>query len=144
MLRLLVHLSIFAITPSSPPTYTVLSFSYTLTAHSPLRSAMLHFSESFPMTASMPTYFEANGYKNPQDARHAPFSFAYQCDGTTYFEFLNKPENERMANAFNATMALQKQGEEETLVSTYPVGEKLSIDDAERVLFVDVDGGVGH
>lgn len=96
------------------------------------------------MTAFMPTYFEANGHKDLQDARHAPFSFAYQCDGTTYFQFLNKPENERMANAFNATMALQKQGEEESFVSSYPVSERLSIYNAERVLFVDVGGGVGH
>jgi hypothetical protein len=49
-----------------------------------------------------------------------------------------------MSNAFNATMALQKQGEEETFVSSYPVSERLSIDDANRVLFVDVGGGVGH
>lgn len=96
------------------------------------------------MTASLPDFFEANGYQDPQDARHAPFSFAYQCDGTTYFEFLNRPENERMANAFNVTMALQKLGEEETFILSYPVSERLSIEDAERVLIVDVAGGVGH
>lgn len=49
-----------------------------------------------------------------------------------------------MSTAFNETMALQKTGEEETFVSSYPVAERLSNDDTERVLFVDVGGGVGH
>lgn len=92
----------------------------------------------------MPDFFQANGYQDPKDARYGPFSFAYQCEGTTYFDFLNRPENERMATAFNETMALQKSGEEATFVSSYPVSERLRIDDPERVLFVDVGGGVGH
>jgi hypothetical protein len=92
----------------------------------------------------MPDFFASNGYKNPTDARDGPFTFAYQCKGETYFECLGKPENERMSIAFNETMALQKTGEEESFVKSYPVGERLSISNPERVLFVDVGGGVGH
>lgn len=92
----------------------------------------------------MPDYFASNGYRNPIDARHGPFSFAYQCEGESYFEYLGKPENARMSSAFNETMALQKTGEEETFVLSYPVSERLSNEDPERVLFVDVGGGVGH
>lgn len=92
----------------------------------------------------MPDYFAANGYQNPVDARDGPFAFAYQCKGETYFDYLSRSGNERMATAFNETMALQKSGEEVTFVSSYPVRERLSINESERVLFVDVGGGVGH
>ena len=92
----------------------------------------------------MPDFFARNGYKNPTDARDGPFSFAYNCRGETYFDYMAKVENERMSTAFNETMALQKSGEEESFVKNYPVVERLSIDDPEKVLFVDVGGGVGH
>lgn len=92
----------------------------------------------------MPDYFAANGYKNPSDARDGPFNLAYNCKGETYFDYLGKPENKRMATAFNDTMALQKTGEKESFVKSYPVAERLRIDDPDRVLFVDVGGGVGH
>ncbi|KAJ8112883.1 hypothetical protein OPT61_g4851 [Boeremia exigua] len=41
-------------------------------------------------------------------------------------------------------MALHSSSEEATFVPSYPVAERLRIDDPERVLFVDVGGGVGH
>lgn len=131
-------------TTDSPKKYTLCPFGHLLITGSPLRSAVLHFSHCFPAIASVPDYFAANGYQNPVDARHGPFSFAYRCEGETYFDYLGKPENARMSTAFNETMAMQKTGEETTFVTSYPVSERLSIDDLERVLFVDVGGGVGH
>jgi hypothetical protein len=92
----------------------------------------------------MPSYFSTNGYKNPTDARHGPFSFAQRCDGETYFDHISRPENIRMATAFHETMALHKSGEEGTFVSSYPVLQRLQNTDPERVLFVDIGGGVGH
>lgn len=47
-----------------------------------------------------------------------------------------------MSKAFNETMALQRLNEEEGFVESYPV-ERLRVEE-ERVLFVDVGGGVGH
>lgn len=99
----------------------------------------------------MPDYFAKNGYTNPSDARTGPFSFAYQCNGETYFDFIARPgaESARMATAFHETMALQKTGEEETFVTSYPVDTRLAPSSsaasaASRILFVDIGGGVGH
>ncbi|KAH6625700.1 S-adenosyl-L-methionine-dependent methyltransferase [Boeremia exigua] len=144
ILRMLITIDIFTATADSPPQYSVLPFGHALATGSPLRSAVLHISHCFPATAAMPDYYAANGYKNPSDARHSPFSFAYQCPGETYFDFLGRPENAAMSSAFNETMAMQKTGEDETFVSAYPVAERLQNQDPERVLFVDVGGGVGH
>ncbi|KAJ4409811.1 hypothetical protein N0V91_002285 [Didymella pomorum] len=124
-------------------TYTVAPFGHALATGSPLRSAVLHFSQVFVSTAAMPDYFAANGYKNPSSALDSPFTFGFNCKDTTYFDFLARPGQEEMAAAFNETMALQRLNEEPGFVASYPV-ERLKIEDPQRVLFVDIGGGIGH
>jgi hypothetical protein len=131
-------------TQASDDKYTVAPFGYAIATGSPLRSAVIHFAHVSVSTASMPDYFASISYKNPNDANTGPFSYAYNCMGSSFFDYLAKPENERVAQAFNETMALQKSGEETTFVESYPATERLSISDPSRVLFVDVGGGVGH
>ncbi|KAJ4354868.1 hypothetical protein N0V95_003479, partial [Ascochyta clinopodiicola] len=145
ILRLLVILDVFTEnTQDNQKQYTVAAFGHALATGSPLRSAVLQLSYCMPATASMPSFFATNGYQNPIDARHAPFSYAYNCTGETYFEHLNKPEHARMATAFNETMALAKMGEDQTFVAAYPAALRLANTDPGRVLFVDVGGGAGH
>ncbi|KAF1357755.1 S-adenosyl-L-methionine-dependent methyltransferase [Lizonia empirigonia] len=153
ILRLLVSTEVFTLTATEPEKqYTPAPFGHALATGSPLRSAVLHFSQLMPATAFMPDYFAKNGYTNPSDARTGPFSFAYQCNGESYFDFIARPgaESARMATAFNETMALQKAGEEETFVTSYPVSTRLAPSSssaasaASRILFVDIGGGVGH
>ncbi|CAN9329794.1 unnamed protein product [Alternaria alternata] len=128
----------------STPRYTPSAFGRALATGSPLRSAAIHFSYHFRSAVKLPDYFAANGYKHPVDARDSPFVNAYGCKGETYFDYMNKPENARMFDAFNETMTLRKPGEHDTFVAAYPVKERLAISEPSRVLFVDIGGGVGH
>ncbi|KAJ4369437.1 hypothetical protein N0V86_009271 [Didymella sp. IMI 355093] len=144
LLRLLVHVEIFNEDVSAKKkTYTVTSFGHALSTGSPLRSAVLHFSQVLVSTASMPGFFASTNYLNPSSALNSPFTFAYNCKGSTYFEFLARPGQEEMSRAFNETMALQRLNEEPGFMASYPV-ERLKIENPQRVLFVDVGGGVGH
>ena len=92
----------------------------------------------------MPEYFAQNGYQNPKDAYDAPFQLAHNCKGETYFEYVARPGNERLSEAFNITMEMQKTEDEASFLPVYPAEERLKNDDLERVLFVDVGGGLGH
>ncbi|KAF3036815.1 hypothetical protein E8E12_006039 [Didymella heteroderae] len=144
LLRLLVPIQIFIEDASAKEkTYIAAPFGHALATGSPLRSAILHFSQVFVSTAAMPDYFAARGYSNPSSALDSPFTFAYNCKGSTYFDFLARPGQEEMSRAFNETMALQRLNEEPGFVADYLV-ERLKIEDPRRVLFVDVGGGVGH
>ncbi|KAG9195741.1 hypothetical protein G6011_00862 [Alternaria panax] len=125
-------------TTDSPPQYTLTAFGRALATDSPIRSAVIHYSYHSRLAAKLPI-------TSPQtDTNTLPFVNAYGCKGETYFDFMNKPENVRMFNAFNVTMTLRKPGEQDTLVASYPVKERLAISDPEGVLFIDIGGGVGH
>ena len=139
---MLVSVSIFS--ESANNTYTPTAAAPTLATGSPLREAVIHITHIYPSVASLPAYLEKTHYTNPHDARAAPLSAAYACTGTTYFEFLQRAGNERFSAAFNATMAMNKAGENDSFVAAYPAADELRIDDPHRVLLVDVGGSLGH
>lgn len=109
-----------------------------------MKEAIVHLTHLYHSIAVMPEYFAANGYQNPKDAYDGPFNLAENCKGETYFTWVHEPGRERLAQAFNATMELQKGQDDAAFIETYPAQERLKIDDAERVLFVDVGGNLGH
>jgi hypothetical protein len=139
---MLVPLGVFA--EPTPSTYAPTPFTPVLSSASPFPSAILHFTHLYTSIAAIPSYFEQNGYKNPTDAHDAPFNLAFDCKGTTYFDWVVQPGRERLGDAFNKTMEMQKSNDEAELVKSYPAAERLKQDDPERVLFVDVGGNVGH
>ncbi|KAI4619691.1 hypothetical protein J4E83_005546 [Alternaria metachromatica] len=143
ILKMLVP-EVFTSTADTPQRYTPTAFGRAIAKGAPLRSAIIHFHYHFRSAVKFPDYFAANGYKHPVDARDSPFCFSYGCKGETYFDFMNKPENVKMFDAFNETMTLVKPGEHNKFVQSYSVKERLAITEPSRPLFVDVGGGVGH
>jgi hypothetical protein len=139
---MLVALNVF--TSPTPTTYATTPVSPILATGSLMKGGVVHMTHLFRTVASMPDYFAANGYRNPTDALDAPFNFAHDCKGSTYFEFLARPGNERLSETFNETMELQKSSEDVEFMKSYPAAERLNITDPERVLFVDVGGSMGH
>jgi hypothetical protein len=139
---MLVSLSIFAETGEDA--YELTPLGPTLATGSPLREAVIHISYIYPAVAGLPAWLAARSYANPNDARDAPFNAAYDCKGSTFFEHMQRPGMERYSKAFNVTMEMNKTGEEDTFVASYPAAEELRIDDPERVLLVDVGGSLGH
>tara|TARA_R110002003_G_scaffold252_2_gene17834 strand:+ start:3560 stop:4456 length:897 start_codon:yes stop_codon:yes gene_type:complete len=142
MLRILVHLNVFA--ESSPGTYTTTSFSPVLSSASPFPSGVIHLSHLYTSIAAIPDYLAQTRYKNPTDAHDAPFNLAFDCKGQTYFDWVARPGNERLSDAFNKTMEMQKSNDEAELVQSYRAASRLKQGDPERVLFVDVGGSMGH
>jgi hypothetical protein len=144
ILRILIPLNVFI--EQTPGSYITTPFSPTFATGSPLRSAIILFTYHYRTISAMPEYFEANRYQNPTDALDAPFTFAHDCKGRTFFEHIVQPGNEKLAAAFNATMEMQKSKDEALFMNTYPAAKRLRLDESEkeRVLFVDVGGGTGH
>jgi hypothetical protein len=92
------------------------------------------------VTAKLFDYFESNGYKNPEDAYDAPFQLAYNTKDH-YFEWLN--QNPTIQETFNSVMTQSQQYRGADWFEIYPVQEKLQVS-PDRVLLVDIGGGVGH
>lgn len=143
ILRILISINIFA--EESAGVYTTTPFSPVFASPSPIKSAVIHIAHMYQSVTAMPDYFAKNGYQNPKDAMDAPFQLGIDdANGETYFSLMAKPGNERLSKAFNDTMEMQKSKAEAKFAPGYPATERLKIDDAERVLLVDVGGNVGH
>ncbi|KAF2030729.1 S-adenosyl-L-methionine-dependent methyltransferase [Setomelanomma holmii] len=142
ILRMLVPLGVF-VSPT-PSTCAPTPFTPVLSSASPFPSAIIHFTHLYTSISAIPDYLAQTGYKNPTDAHDAPFNLAFNCKGSTYFDFVARSGNERLGDAFNKTMEMQKSKDEAELVRSYPAVDRLKQDDPERVLFVDVGGNVGH
>lgn len=89
----------------------------------------------------MPDYFAKHGYKSPSDVDNGPFQFAYSVQ-ERYWDWLAK--DERYQHAFNVNMSVQKMVRGQEWFDFFPVADKLRVDEEERVVLVDVGGGVGH
>ncbi|KAH7076143.1 S-adenosyl-L-methionine-dependent methyltransferase, partial [Paraphoma chrysanthemicola] len=142
MLRILVPLNIFA--EPSPGIYTTTSLAPVFSSASPATSAAIHLTHMYAGIAAIPEYLAENGYKNPTDAHDAPFNLAFDFKGKTYFDLMAQPGNERLADAFNKTMEMNKSQDDAKFINSYPAAERLKQDDPDRVLFVDIGGSLGH
>ncbi|KAL4894331.1 S-adenosyl-L-methionine-dependent methyltransferase [Aspergillus ambiguus] len=99
-----------------------------------------HFHANMQVTAKLFDYLELNGYKNPEDAYDAPFQLAYNTK-SHYFEWLS--HNPTKQEVFNSVMTQSQQYRGADWFKIYPVQEKLRVS-PDRVLLVDIGGGVGH
>jgi hypothetical protein len=107
---------------------------------SPLKEAIIHLGSQARAAASLPDYFQKNGYRNPQDAFSGPWQFA---EGTSkhYFDWL--AARPVLQNAFNLVMGISRMGQMDWF-DIYPVADRLKLSFPEQDLVVDVGGGMGH
>lgn len=103
-----------------------------------------YFGTAAPQYQALPGYLEQTGYKNPVDENWTAFRVAFQTDKDAFSWFADHPTH--LAH-FNSYMALRRKPDK-TWLSIYPVAEEASSSSgglsAERVLYVNIGGGVGH
>ncbi|PWY68705.1 O-methyltransferase [Aspergillus eucalypticola CBS 122712] len=107
--------------------------------------AIMFASNSPPSEASVHSYdyFEARGYRNPQDAYDTTFQLAFETK-EHYFEWIQHDPEE--LHAFNTVMEIGNRSLEGVQwYDYYPWQENLATTgDTNRVLLVDIGGGRGH
>lgn len=85
-------------------------------------------------------YYLKHGFKNPEDAKNSPFSFANGRDDKGIFDILEE-QPERM-KLFNSAMAIQATIGLKEVMLAYPF-DKLQAN-KDGVVLVDVGGGKGQ
>lgn len=85
-------------------------------------------------------YYLRHGFKNPEDAKNSPFSFANGKDDKGIFDILEE-QPERM-KLFNSAMAIQATIGLKDVLLAYPF-DKLEAN-KDGVVLVDVGGGKGQ
>ncbi|KAL4996618.1 S-adenosyl-L-methionine-dependent methyltransferase [Aspergillus recurvatus] len=122
-------------------TYRPLPPAMALTSGSVPENLIKHLHTAMQVSAKLFEYFENRGYRSPEDAYDGPFQFAYSTS-EHYFDWLKK--NPEPQHAFNVTMTATEQDGADYWFDVYPVTETLTSPDPDRVLLVDIGGGVGH
>ncbi|PWY88384.1 O-methyltransferase [Aspergillus heteromorphus CBS 117.55] len=103
--------------------------------------AVKHFYLNMRTSSFLYEYFEKNGYVTPSEAYDAPFQFAHSTK-QHFFEFLDSsPEDQA---AFNSVMTMSRTAGGVHWHQFYPVAERLQGISPDRVLLIDIGGGVGH
>jgi hypothetical protein len=123
---------------------------YTHTANSlvylfpPLRGGFtMMFDEFGPPAYKLADFFKKNGYKNPEDLRNNPFTFAHNASGLTMFEVLAQ-DPVRFKNFNDGMQAQTSQTVQSYGFFPFEEAYKRVNTDNETVLLVDVGGGKGQ
>lgn len=98
------------------------------------------FSTVGPQYQALPGYLEEIGYKSPGDHTKTAFQVAFDTPLDTYAWFASNPTH--LAH-FNAYMALRRKPHA-TWLSVYPVATEAADWPAEKGLYVNIGGGIGH
>lgn len=93
-----------------------------------------------PIHQSLPEHLKSTGYKNPEDETNTAFNKAFGTDKHVFFWFGGQAERLKY---FNDYMALRRTPDVSWL-SVYPVVEEAKGVTADRAVFVNVGGGIGH
>lgn len=97
-----------------------------------------------PIWSAFPTFIEKNGYKNPTDSYHTVWQEGHGSQESCFEWMMANPS---AFETFNTYMAARRQNQA-TWFDVYPVLEDVSKDDrkltSNRVLLIDVGGGLGH
>ncbi len=93
-----------------------------------------------PQYLEIPAYLKKIGYKNPSDDMHTVFQDAFKTDVHAYGWFVSHPEN---LNYFNDFMALRRDSGLSWL-SVYPVREETKGWPADKAVYVNIGGSIGH
>jgi len=95
-----------------------------------------------PAYNAIPKYLAKEGYQNP--SKSAPFNLAYNTDMPVFEWRKHNPENAKAGQQF---MSLQRMGQRSVWDGRVPMQDfQLSAEDkkADRAVFCDVGGGIGH
>ncbi|RYO96762.1 hypothetical protein DL763_003038 [Monosporascus cannonballus] len=93
-----------------------------------------------PQFQTIPAFFKASGYKNPNDEVRTVFQEAWKTADHAFAWFGTHPENLRY---FNDYMALRREPQVSWL-GVYPVPAEAKGSTPERALYVNIGGGIGH
>ncbi|BCS10681.1 O-methyltransferase [Aspergillus luchuensis] len=123
--------------------YRALPLAIMFASNNPPSEVIKHFHSDMKASVHSYDYFEARGYRNPQDAYDTTFQLAF---GTKehYFEWIQ--HNPEELHAFNTVMEIGNRSLEGVQwYDYYPWQENLATtDNTNRVLLVDIGGGKGH
>lgn len=89
---------------------------------------------------ALPGYLKENGYRNPIDEKNTAFQVAFDTPLNSFAWFASHPEN---LKNFNTYMALRRKPEA-TWLSVYPVEKEAVNWPAEKGLYVNIGGSIGH
>ncbi|KAK0101069.1 hypothetical protein ONS96_006298 [Cadophora gregata f. sp. sojae] len=126
---------------SDLPSYSHTPFSQFLTLP-PAEASTRHLFDNMlhAQANSARGYYLKYGFKNPEDSKNSPFSFANGRDDKGIFDILEEqPERMKM---FNSAMAIQATLGLKDVLLTYPF-DKLEANE-DGVVLVDVGGGKGQ
>ncbi|GKZ37597.1 hypothetical protein AbraIFM66950_009214 [Aspergillus brasiliensis] len=123
--------------------YQPLPLAIMLSSNSPPSEVIKHFHSDMKASVRSFDYFEARGYKNPEDAYDTAFQLGFDTK-EHYFEWLQ--HNPEELHAFNTVMEVGNRSLEGVQwYDFYPWQEKLATTGGtDRVLLVDIGGGKGH
>ncbi|KAF3763272.1 hypothetical protein M406DRAFT_48948 [Cryphonectria parasitica EP155] len=99
-----------------------------------------YFETVSPQYQVLPGFLKKIGYKNPTDELHTVFQEAWNTDIHQFAWFVDHPQN---LAYFNDFMAFRRQPELSWLI-VYPVKEHIQDCRADRALYVNIGGGIGH
>ncbi|KAG4219971.1 hypothetical protein PC116_g31550, partial [Phytophthora cactorum] len=98
------------------------------------------FGGSAPQCQCLPDYLRDTGYKNPVDDTKTAFQMAHHMSIGPYSWFASNPT--QLAH-FNTYMALRRKSDA-TWLSVYPVATEAANWPAEKGLYVNIGGSIGH
>ncbi|CZT50158.1 uncharacterized protein RSE6_11098 [Rhynchosporium secalis] len=147
LFRIARTLSVFDIlqesdsSPSELPCYSHTSYSRFLSLP-PAEASTRHTFDNMlhAQVNSANRYYTKNGFKNPEDAKNSPFSFANGKENMGIFDILEE-QPERM-KVFNSAMAVHSTIGLKDIIKSYPFDNLEPNNDG--VVLVDVGGGKGH
>ncbi|EQB57146.1 hypothetical protein CGLO_02783 [Colletotrichum gloeosporioides Cg-14] len=92
-----------------------------------------------PIYAKLPKFFEATGYKNPEDSRHSGFQYAHGWDGDLWSYYQAHPKEEEEFSIIQQSIAAQQPA----WTDIYPADSLLDTT-PDTPLLVDIGGSTGH
>ncbi|KAK4158684.1 O-methyl transferase [Cladorrhinum sp. PSN259] len=99
-----------------------------------------YFYTCAPEYLALPDHLKSTGYKNPQDDTHTAWHDAFKTDKGPFAWFADHPDN---AAYFNELMA-KRRTPDLSWLSVYPVQDEAKDWPADKPLYVNVGGSIGH
>ncbi|KAH9866814.1 hypothetical protein J1614_008507 [Plenodomus biglobosus] len=98
------------------------------------------FTTAVPPYQVLPDYLKETGYKNPVDEKKTAFQVAFNTPLNSYAWFASHPVH---LKHFNTYMALRRKPDT-TWLSIYPVEKEAANWPADKGLYVNIGGSIGH